>query len=370
MATDATSDGATRRSPLHDRHETAGARFTDFGGWDMPVSFDGIRAEHTAVRTTVGKFDVSHMGEVEVRGPDAGSLVQRLTTNDASALDPGDAQYACITREDGVILDDTVTYRLPDRAAYLFVPNAGNGEMMREWFAGHAAEWGLDVSVTDRTDEYAMFAVQGPDALSLVDDRAAAPVSGLDRFTATTVAVAGVECTVARTGYTGEDGVELLVPWAAAERVWTALECQPCGLGARDTLRLEAGLLLSGQDFHPEDEPRTPVEAGLTFVVDLDTDFVGRDAIAAQQEDGPAERLVGFELTERGVPRHGYDILADWERVGHVTSGTMSSTLDVPLGFGYVPAEYADEGQHIAVDIRDEPVPGEVVNRRFLARRE
>jgi aminomethyltransferase len=369
MGNDPDTDDGRRRSPLDHRHRDAGARFTDFGGWDMPVSFAGIRDEHDAVRTDAGKFDVSHMGEIEVRGPDAETLMQRQTTNDVSALDPGDAQYACITREDGIIVDDTVVYRLPDDPdpTYLFVPNAGGERAMHDRFDTYANEHDLAATVTDRTEDYAMFAVQGPTAVALVDATTDAAIADLSRFAVDAATIDGVECRVARTGYTGEDGVEILVPWGDAETVWSAFECQPCGLGARDTLRLEAGLLLSGQDFHPETEPRTPFEAGLSFVVDLDTEFVGRDVLRAHQESGPPERLVGFELTERGVPRHGYDVLVNWKRVGHVTSGTMSPTLSKPIGFAYVPAEYADEGRGIAVDVRGETIPARIVNRRFLA---
>ncbi|WP_435333456.1 glycine cleavage system aminomethyltransferase GcvT [Haloarchaeobius sp. TZWWS8] len=347
---------ALRTPPLRDQHDAAGAKFTEFGGWDMPVEFEGIRAEHEAVRTAAGIFDVSHMGEIEVSGPDATELMQRLTTNDVERLDPGDAQYSCICRDDGVIVDDTVVYRYPDAAepVYLFVPNAGHNEEMHSRWTDHRDEWDLDATVHDRTDDYAMFAVQGPDAVGIVDEVAAADVADLSRFSCRRTDIAGSSCLVARTGYTGEDGVELVVPWDDAVTVWETFdEVQPCGLGSRDTLRLEAGLLLSGQDFHPEDEPRNPYEAGIGFTVKLDTEFVGRDALARVKEEGVDEKLVGFRLTDRGVARHGYDITnTDDIVIGTVTSGTMSPTLGDPIGLGYVPVEYTDPGTRLRIVVR------------------
>ena len=349
---------ALRKPPLREVHAERGAKFTEFGGWDMPVEFDGIRAEHEAVRSSAGLFDVSHMGEIKVSGPDATELTNRLTSNDVAALDPGDAQYAVITSDDGQIIDDTVVYLLPDGETYLFVPNAGNDDRMHERWTDHRDEWGLDAVVENATDEYAMFALQGPDALAVAAETTAASVADLARFTAASTEVAGVDCLVARSGYTGEDGVELLLSESDARRVWTALAdvtddgatVQPCGLGARDTLRIEAGFLLSGQDFDIESDPRTPFEAGVDFAVDLDTSFVGRDALAA---DDPEERLVGIQLTERGVPRHGYDIVSTENHViGEVTSGTMSPTLDAPIGMGYLPTEYADPGTNVRVVVR------------------
>ncbi|WP_121822605.1 glycine cleavage system aminomethyltransferase GcvT [Halostella salina] len=374
-----------RRPPLYAVHDERGASFTDFGGWEMPVEFDSIRTEHEAVREASGVFDVSHMGEVTVSGPDATELTQRLVTNDVSALGPGDSQYAAITDEDGAMLDDTVVYRLPDDGGrlaalgddptpddaagptYLFVPNAGHdGEAYDRW-TSHRDEWDLDATVTNRTDEFAMFAVQGPDAADLLADASADPVTDLSRFEARWATVAGVDCWVARTGYTGEDGFELIVPWDDAETVWAAFDCQPCGLGARDTLRIEAGFLLSGQDFDPESNPRTPYEAGIGFTVKLDTEFVGRDALAAQQEAGVDDRFVGFKLTERGVPRHGYAITTpDGEEVGTVTSGTMSPTLDEPIGLGYVPAEYDEAGTEIRVVVRDRPKDARITDTPFV----
>ncbi|MFB6308068.1 MAG: glycine cleavage system aminomethyltransferase GcvT [Haloarculaceae archaeon] len=360
-----------RKTPLADAHDERGATFTDFGGWEMPVEFDSIRTEHTAVRESVGKFDVSHMGEIVVSGPDAVRLCQRLTTNDVTVLDPGEAHYSTITREDGVILDDTVVYRLP--AAWdgdlLFVPNAGHDEGMAERWRTHRDRWGMDATVDNRTAEYAMLAIQGPEAVGLVARETDLDVGELDRFEIAAGTVAGTAALVARTGYTGEDGVEIICPWDSAPDVWDALECQPCGLGARDTLRLEMGFVLSGQDFHPEAEPRTPYEAGLGFVVKLDTEFVGRDALEGVKTEGPEEKLVGLSLIDRGVPREGYAVETPaGEAIGHVTSGTMSPTLGDAIALAYLPAEYAEPGRPVRVVVRDEPKKARTRTTPFLDR--
>ncbi|THE63330.1 glycine cleavage system aminomethyltransferase GcvT [Salinadaptatus halalkaliphilus] len=370
--------------PLRGTHDERGAKFTEFGGWDMPVEFDSIRAEHAAVRDDVGIFDVSHMGQIHVSGPDATVLMQRLTSNDVSRLGVGDAQYATITDEDGSIIDDTVVYRLPDAGdepatesregedhsgdpTYLFVPNAGADEAIHERWVEHRNEWDLEATVDNRTDEYAMFAVQGPNAVESVEGRTDESVADLERFTARYVTVEGVECWIARTGYTGEDGFELIVPWSAAEQLWSAFDCQPCGLGARDTLRIEAGLLLAGQDFDYETDPRTPYEAGIGFVVALETDFVGSDALARLEESETEEQLVGIQLIDRGVPRHGYDITnTDGRVVGTITSGTMSPTLERPIGLGYVPTEYAEPGTTLQVVVRGQSKKARVETTPFI----
>ena len=387
-----------RSPPLQDIHDARGAKFTDFGGWQMPVEFDSIREEHAAVRESVGIFDVSHMGEIEVTGPDATTLMNRLTTNDVTALDPGDSQYAAITNDDGIILDDTVVYRLPDGIeagdgvaalarldrdldagsgdpAYLFVPNAGHDEQMYNRWVDYRDEAGLDAAVENTTDGWAMLAVQGPDAADAVDDATPTDrVVGLTKFEATVAAVDEVDSWVARTGYTGEDGFELMCPAEDAETVWQAFvdaprEAQPCGLGARDTLRTEMGFLLSGQDFDPDDEPRTPYEARIGFVVMLNTDFVGRDALETQKEEGVEERFVGVKLLERGVPRGGYAVTdGDLTRVGHLTSGTMSPTLDEPIGVGYLHESAAESGTKVSVVVRGDEKRARVVIPPFVDR--
>ncbi|WP_336021851.1 glycine cleavage system aminomethyltransferase GcvT [Halobellus salinisoli] len=359
-----------KRPPLAAVHEAAGARTTEFGGWEMPVQFDSIRAEHAAVRESAGIFDVSHMGEVYVDGPDAAELMDRLTTNDVASLEPGGAQYACILREDGVILDDTVVYDLPAQSGYLFVPNAGHNEQMTARWREAAAEHGLDVTVTDSTDDRGMVAVQGPEAIDRVEEVAADPIADVPRFGARRSEIDGVDALVARTGYTGEDGVEIVFDAEESEAVWAAFDdVRSCGLGARDTLRLEAGLLLSGQDFHPADEPRTPVEAGLGFAVDESGEFVGSDALERLRSEGTEEKLVGIELRERGVPRHGCPVVVDGDEVGRVTSGTMSPTLDLPIALAYVDTEHAEESTPVSVEIRGEGREATITDQRFLQRR-
>ncbi|THE63178.1 glycine cleavage system aminomethyltransferase GcvT [Salinadaptatus halalkaliphilus] len=354
--------------PLATVHRGAGADFTDFGGWEMPVSFDSIRTEHTAVRESVGIFDVSHMSEIVVSGPDATELMNLLTTNDVRSLAPGDAQYSCILAETGTILDDTVVYRYPERDGYLFVPNAGHGKQMADRWSTYARKRGLTVSIHDRTDDTGLVAVQGPAAIETVESVAAGSIAALSRFGATRTDIDGVDCLVARTGYTGEDGVEIFFPAEESTTVWNAFDgVQPCGLGARNTLRLEAGLLLSGQDFDPDDEPRTPLEAGLGFVVDFSKpEFVGREALRDLEHEGVDEQLVGIRVDERAIVRSGYEIFQDGDSIGHATSGTMSPTLGCPIALGYLDTAYAEAGTSLEVDVRGRAVDATVVDQRFL----
>lgn len=328
----------------------------------MPVRFKSTKEEHHAVREEVGIFDVSHMGRVRVSGDDAIALADRMTTNDVSALDVGEAQYSAMLDEDGHIVDDTVLYRVED--GVLFVPNAGRDDGAVERWRGRADEEGYDARVKNRTEATAMFAVQGPDASEAVREAGLEPTpNNLSRFEweLTRVREANdVGAFVSRTGYTGEDGFELVVDEDDAESVWHALDATPCGLGARDTLRVEMGFLLGGHEFG-DDNPRTPYEAGIGFVVS-DGDFVGSDALNPE----PDERLAGFVLEERGVPRQGYDVRVDGEVVGGVTSGTMSPTLDVPVGMCYLPAEHAVEGQEIEVVVRGEPKEARVEEPPFI----
>ena len=360
-----------RQPPLAAVHEDGGAKLTDFGGWEMPVEFDSIRTEHEAVRESVGRFDVSHMGQLAVTGPDAGRLTNRLVTNDVSDLDPGEANYAAITDESGVMLDDTVVYRPPEAwsvdADYLVVPNAGHDAEMFDRWTAHRDEWGLDATVDNRTEDLAMVAVQGPDAGDRLGAETDVDVGELSRFEATVADVAGVETLLARTGYTGEPGFELIASADDAEALWTAVDCQPCGLGARDTLRLEMGFLLSGQDFHPDDDPRNPYEANVDFAVDLDSEFVGRDALEGVDVEGVDEQLRGVELVDRGVPREGYAVTtADGEPLGTVTSGTMSPTLGHGIALAYLPTE-CEPGETVRVEVRGEPKKARITVPPFLS---
>ena len=349
-----------KRTPLHDRHVAASARVIPFAGWEMPVQYAGIREEHVAVRTSAGVFDVSHMGQIETTGPQAGALLQRLISNDVDALQVGASQYAVLCREDGGILDDLLTYRLePDR--YLTVTNASNHERDYAWFAKHAG--GFDAEVADARERWAMMAVQGPRAREIVQSIADAPLPA--RHTVEERTLVGRRALVCGTGYTGEDGVEVLVAPEDAGAVWDEVVrrgATPAGLGARDTLRLEACLPLYGNDLSEE---RGPIEAGLGWCCKEDTGFIGSDAVRAVRERGPAERLRPFKLTGSGIPRPGNPVVGG----GIVTSGTMSPCLGIGVGMAYLPADRAEVGTEIEIDVRGKTREA-VVAERPLYRKE
>jgi aminomethyltransferase len=348
-----------KRTPLFDAHVEAGAKLVPFGGWEMPVQYgDGVRAEHLAVRNGVGVFDVSHMGEVEICGPDAEAFVQHVYSNDISKLAIGGAQYALLCNEDGGVLDDLFTYRL-DTDRYLTVTNAANHASDFEWLRGHAD--GFDVELTDAADQYAMLAVQGPIAREIVQALADSPLP--PRMQAARRIICGREALVCGTGYTGEDGVELLVEPADAAELWDALVNRgavPCGLAARDTLRLEVCFHLYGNDLSTD---RNPIEAGLGWACAEDTGFIGSEAVRAAREQGTAEKLVAFKLTGPGIARQGNPIAGG----GVVTSGTMSPSLGVGIGMGYVPAESAAVGTKLDIDVRGK-TRSAVVERKPLYR--
>jgi aminomethyltransferase len=338
---------ALKRTPLHAAHAAAGAKLVPFAGWDMPVSYEGVRQEHVAVRTAGGVFDVSHMGEVETSGPGAADLLQRLLSNDLSRLDVGGAQYSVLCLQDGGILDDLFTYRLDDDR-YLTVTNAANHERDFAWFAEHAGEF--DAEVSDAIERYAMLAVQGPEARGIVAGLASGELP--ERMHTATLEVAGAECLVCGTGYTGEDGVELLVPPDGATDVWGAVVgagARPAGLGARDTLRLEVCFHLYGNDM---DERRNPIEAGLGWCCKETTGFIGSEAVAAAREQGTDQKLAPFVLTGAGIPRQGNAMVLEDREVGVVTSGTLSPCLEVGIGMGYVSAELVEPGTELEIDVR------------------
>jgi aminomethyltransferase len=342
---------ALKRTPLYEVHLAAGAKLVPFAGWEMPVSYAGVRQEHLTVRSACGVFDVSHMGEIETEGPEAEALLQRLLSNDVSKLEPGGAQYSVLCRDDGGILDDLFTYRLADDR-YLTVTNAANHERDYAWFEGHAGDF--DAAVTDALADYAMLAVQGPDARELVQGLANGELPR--RFRTARLEVAGVEVLVAGTGYTGEDGVELLVPPQGATTVWDALTeagAAPIGLGARDTLRLEVCFHLYGNDLS---EDRNPIEAGLGWCCKEATGFIGADAIAQARENGTAEQLVPFALTGPGIARQGNPITGG----GEVTSGTLSPCLNIGIGMAYLPADKTEPGTEFEIDVRGKPRTAEV----------
>jgi aminomethyltransferase len=359
-----------QRTPLHATHVRAGARIVDFAGWEMPVQYTGILEEHEAVRTRAGLFDVSHMGEVVFRGPRAAEALGRLFTNDLSKLVDGQAQYGCLCRPNGGIVDDVIVYRRGTED-WLVCVNAGNRQKDFEWL--RAGE-GPGCAVKNESDDWAQIAVQGPRAAALCQRLSKDDLLGVKTFHFRPAEVGGVSCLAARTGYTGEDGFELFCLPDMAARLWDALleagqadGVLPCGLGARDSLRLESAYRLYGSDM---DDETTPLEAGLGWVVKLDKgDFVGRDALLAQKAKGLPRRLVGFTLTERGIPRHGYPVLVDGKPAGVVTSGTQSPTLKQPVGLAYVPPALAAEGSTFAVEIRGRPVAARTVKTPFYCRK-
>jgi glycine cleavage system T protein (aminomethyltransferase) len=342
---------ALKRTPLHDAHLRAGARMVPFAGWEMPVQYEGIRQEHVTVRTGAGVFDVSHMGEIETSGPQAEDFLQRVLSNDVTRIAERGAQYSVLCREDGGVLDDLFTYRLgPDR--FLTVTNASNHERDLAWFQEHAG--GFDVDVSDAHERWAMLAVQGPEARAAVERIAAGELPA--RMRTADVAVAGVDCLVCGTGYTGEDGVEILIPPDGAAAVWDALMEQgvtPVGLGARDTLRLEVCFHLYGNDLS---EDRNPIEAGLAWCCKLDTGFIGSDALRGLE---PEQTLVPFAFTGPGIPRQGNTVHTEHGE-GVVTSGTLSPCLEVGIGMGYVPVAAAAPGTKLTVDVRGKPRDAEV----------
>jgi aminomethyltransferase len=348
-----------RRTPLYDRHVAASARLVPFAGWEMPVQYAGIRAEHVAVRTEAGVFDVSHMGQIETGGPQAGALLQRLVSNDVEALAVGGSQYAVLCREDGGVLDDLLTYRLgPDE--YLTVTNAANHERDLEWFRRHAD--GFDAEVADARDRYAMLAVQGPGAREAVQAIADSPLP--QRHAVARRLLAGRPALVCGTGYTGEDGVEVLCAPEDAGALWDELmrrRVTPAGLGARDTLRLEACLPLYGNDLS---EDRGPIEAGLGWCCKEDTGFVGADAVRAVRGAGPAERLRPFRLTGPGIPRPGNPVVGG----GVVTSGTLSPCLDTGVGMAYLPGDRAETGTEIEIDVRGKTRGAVVADRPLYSK--
>jgi aminomethyltransferase len=337
-----------RRTALYDTHVAAGAKLVEFAGWEMPVQYEGVGAEHRAVRESCGIFDVSHMGEIEVNGAQATALLQRLLSNDVEQIslgrDGGGAQYSVLCREDGGVLDDLFAYRL-DSERYLVVTNAANHERDLAWFREHASAF-PQAEVIDRIDDYAMLAVQGPLARGIVQAISDAPLP--QRMIASRRRLAGEEVLVCGTGYTGEEGVELLCSPAAAPALWQELVrrgARPAGLAARDTLRVEVCFHLYGNDLSLD---RGPIEAGLGWCCREATGFVGADAVRAVREAGPSEKLVAFEIDGAGIARQGNPIAGG----GEVSSGTMSPSLGVGIGMAYVPAERAAPGTVLEIDVR------------------
>ena len=351
-----TSTAELRRTPLYERHAELGAKLVPFAGWEMPVQYAGIREEHVAVRTNAGVFDVSHMGEVETRGPDALEFLQHVLSNDLRRMPEGGAQYSVMCKEDGGVLDDLFTYRLAD-CEFLTVTNAANHEKDLAWLQEQAG--GFDVDVIDTAAKFAMLAVQGPRARSLVHGLTDGNLPS--RFHVCQRSVAGVPVLVCGTGYTGEDGVELLLDPKHAPAVWDAVieaGAAPVGLGARDTLRMEVCFHLYGNDLSEE---RGPIEAGLGWCCKEATGFIGSEAVARARREGTAEKLVPFVIEGQGIARQGNPVIGG----GEVTSGTFSPCLDRGIGMAYVSRDRAEPGTHFDIDVRGRTRPA-IVERKPL----
>jgi len=357
-----------QKTPLYETHLRLGARIIDFGGWDMPVQYAGVIEEHNQVRQAAGLFDVSHMGEFEVVGPGAETFLNMLVTNDVTKMADNQCQYTPMCYENGTVADDLIVYR-HDRERYMLVVNAGNIQKDWKWVNKNVKE---GVKLSNVSASTAEMAVQGPLAEPILQAVASADLKAVGRFMFQAMRVAGREALMSRTGYTGEDGFEVYVKKEDATKVWDALmkagegRLKPIGLGARDTLRLEAALMLYGNDI---DETTTPIEATIGWTVKLDKpQFIGKEALLRQKTGGVKKKLVGFELLGKGIARHGYKVNAKGVDIGHVTSGTFSPTLRKSIGLAYVKPEYSQKGAAFDVIIRDRPCAAEVVGLPFYKR--
>jgi len=361
-----------KKTPLNDRHRASGAKMVPFGGWDMPVEYSGIVHEHLAVRTRAGLFDVSHMGEIEIAGKDALAAVQRISSNDASKLQVGQAQYSGLLTPQGTFVDDLLVYRLAPEH-FMLVVNAGNIEKDYAWIVEHIKPAGDAVAV-NASARYALLAVQGPEAVGIVQSLTGVELAGMKYYWFAHGEVANVRATISRTGYTGEDGFEIFVPPQSADRVWQAIveagqpvELIPCGLGARDTLRLEAGMRLHGNDI---DDTTTAVEADLNWIVGWKKDdFIGATVLREQKANGVRRKLVGFEMIDRGIARHGYDAYVAGAKAGLVTSGTQTPFLKKAIGMAYLPIDHTAIDTEFDVDIRGRRTRARVVPMPFYKRK-
>ena len=361
-----------KKTPLNKAHRDLGGKMVDFGGWDMPVQYSGVIAEHLATRNNSGLFDVSHMGEFYVEGEDAIEFVNRLTTNDVTKLVDGQAHYSCFTREDGTVVDDLLVYRF-DEGKLLLVVNAGTTEKDWDWITSHKGD--ENITLTNASADYCQIAVQGPDALSIVRKLTDTNLEEIKYYHFTVGKVDGIDAIISRTGYTGEDGFEVYANEKYAEQLWTRfLEVGnygaengilPCGLAARNTLRLEAAMSLYGHEISDE---ITPLEAGLGWICKLNKDFLGRDALAKQKEEGLKRKLVGFEMRDKGIARDGFDVYINDEKLGFVTSASPAPFLKKNIGLAFVPVEFAKTGQEIKIDVRGKHLAAEIVPTPFYKR--
>jgi len=369
------SDGsatALRRTPLYEVHRELGARLVPFAGYEMPVQYGSILEEHRTVRSAVGLFDLSHMGEIEVHGEEAVAFLRHALVSDPGALEVGQAQYSMVCRDDGGIVDDLIVYRRDDDL-FLVVCNASNRTAVLDELSKLLARGDFGATLDDRSDKVGLVAVQGPNAADLVGELTDLDLDAIGNYRSASGSVAGIECLVARTGYTGEDGFELFCDARRTPALWVALAsagerhgARPCGLGARDTLRLEAGMPLYGNELGLD---TNPFEVNLGRVVKLEKgDFVGRAALQAVQQEGPARKLIGLQMVDNAIPRAGYAVVAGGTEVGRVTSGTLSPTLGTRIAMAFVPAEMAGVGNAFEVVVRDRPYLAEQVKLPFYRR--
>ena len=364
-----TSETKSQETPLFDCHVRAGGKIVDFAGWQLPVQYTGLMEEHRAVRSAAGLFDVSHMGEFKVSGPGTESFLQLLTPNDVSKLTPGRIHYSGLLTESGTYVDDLLVYRVAEEE-FLLVVNAANSDKDFAWLEDRLP---ADVSLEDVSADYALLALQGPLAEEILAQVTEIDLSQIRYYRFELADIAGHQAILSRTGYTGEDGFELYLSPASAPAVWDRLleagrphGLIPAGLGARDTLRLEAAMALYG---HEIDDTTTPLDAGLSWVVKLAKgDFLGRDVLVGQKEQGLNKKLVGFEMVGRGIGRQGYEVLSNGEVVGRVTSGSFSPTLEKAIGMAYVPPRLAEAGTEIEIQVRKNAVPARVVPIPFYKR--
>lgn len=365
------ASGTLKKTPLNGRHRSLGARMVEFGGWDMPVEYSGIVDEHLAVRSRAGLFDVSHMGEIEIAGSDALKAVQQITSNDAGRLARNQAQYSALTTPEGTFVDDVLTYRLADEH-FMLVVNASNIIKDFNWITQQLAGAGDAVAV-NTSSRYALVALQGPAARDVLQTLTGVNLSEMKYYWFTTGEVAGIRATISRTGYTGEDGYEVFVPPALAERVWDAIlqagkpaGVIPAGLGARDTLRLEAAMRLYGNDM---DDTTTVLEADLGWIVGWKKEsFIGADALRRQKQEGVRRKLVGFEVLDRAIARQGYVAYVNGNKAGVVTSGTQTPYLKKAIGMAYLPIDKTTTGTEFEIDVRGRRARAQVVPMPFYKR--
>jgi len=357
-----------KKTPFYEIHKKLGAKIVEFAGFYMPIQYEGIISEHKKVRESVGVFDVTHMGEIEIRGKNALNFIQKITTNDASKLVEGKVQYSSMCYSDGGIVDDLLVYHCG--SYYMLVVNASNKDKDFNWMLDNKID---DVEIIDKSDEVSLLAVQGPNSLKVVQKIIDVDITDLKYYHFLRGKVAGIPAIISRTGYTGELGFELYFDSSieSAETIWNALfdagkefNIAPIGLGARDTLRLEMGMCLYGNDI---DNTTNPLEAGLGWITKFDKgDFIGKDILLKVKNEGLKRKLVGFIINDKLVPRHGYDINVNGAKVGNVTSGTFSPILNYSIGMGYVNIEYADEGKNIDIIIRNKPIKATITKPPFI----